>query len=149
MSYIRPLGDTAADLSKIGAGTPLAGDPVAVLTATVNRFPGPTFPLATGKVPPAVATMALTYLQQSLITAIAAIPDPAVAAQLNAVNAAFADPTSYVNANLASVTARLAGYADSLGRPAANMTPGASSSNSIIATAVVIGGILLFAWSSR
>lgn len=145
MSYIRPLGDTAADLSKVGVGTPLAGDPVAVLVATVNRFAGPTFPLATGKVPAAVATMAVTYLQQSLITAIAAIPDPSTAAQLNAVNAAFADPTSYVTANLASVTARLAGYADSLGRPPANLNPGSLSSSSV-ATAFAIGGVLLVAW---
>lgn len=143
MSYIRSMG-ADVDLSKIGAGTPLAGEPTMVLIATVNRFLGVNkFPLATGKVSLDVAIIALTLLQQSLITAAAAIPDPGTTAQLNAVNAAFADPVAYVTANQASVTAKLAGYADSKGLPPANMNPGASSD---LTTALAIGGVLLVAW---
>lgn len=100
-------------------------DPVSQLAAQVNRF-GPSapagqrfvttpFPLATGNLDPNLALIALTIYQQRATAAYSQFHDQGSQQAIAAANAGFADPSTFVQSNLADVTSAVAGYADSLG----------------------------------
>ncbi len=105
----------------------LSSDPVAALAVQVNRFgPGAPaaqrfvttpFPVAGGNLDPQLALVALTIYQQRAASAYAQFQDQGSQQAIVAANAGFADPTAFVQGNLADVTAAVAGYADSLGLP--------------------------------
>jgi len=104
-------------------------DPVAALIAQVNRF-GPggppdyryidtAYPLATGKVPVAVAVSAAMLLHRRGQDAVLRFGDKGSIELLRKAGLAQVDPVGYVTANLASVTAEIKAFGDSVGAPSA------------------------------
>ncbi len=130
------------------------GDPVAELTAQVNRFgvaapAGLQFvqqpvPLATG-ISQGLALAAVAIYQRRAADAFSQFHDAGSAAMLTAANVAFADPVSFVTANLADVTRTIAGYADSVGLPSADGSP-STISGVDMQTVLIVAGLGLAAW---
>lgn len=101
------------------------GDPLSALASQVNRF-GPAapaayqftqkvFPLATGKLDPELALIALTIYQRRATDAYNQFHDAGSEAAIARANAGFADPVTFVMANLAEVASAIGSFADSLG----------------------------------
>lgn len=109
------------DLTKItgtGSGVPVTGDPVAALTAQVNRFlkasGRPLLAVTPGVVTLDLANSALILRQGQLSAAVVQYPtDVSIQAQLAEVAAAQAAPIPYVQAHLVQLTQQLQFYADS------------------------------------
>lgn len=109
------------DLTKItgtGLGPTVTGDPVAALTAQVNRFlkasGRPLLAVTPGVVTLDLANSALILRQSQLSAAVAQYPtDVSIQAQLAEVAAAQAAPIPYVQAHLVQLVQQLQLYADS------------------------------------
>jgi len=136
-------------------------DPLVALAVQVNRF-GPSAPppqrfvaspfpiLATGTLDPALALVALTIYQQRATSAYSQFHDAGSAQALAAANAGFSDPTSFVQQNLADVTAGISGYADSLGLPRAAGDPAAEdSSSTLLFVGLAVAAVVFMRRSGR
>jgi hypothetical protein len=128
-----------------------ASGPVADLIRQLNRF-GPAAPaglvflsqpLATGNViTPEVAIAAVTIFQRRATDAWNQFHDQGSAAAIDAANAAFADPVSFVTARLSEVTTAVAGFADASGLPGPQGSLAGDSSHALL----IVAGIGLALW---
>ena len=127
-----------------GMGSLLASSEPGVdgkLISQVNRFakrPNAGFTaFSTTVIDVPVATVALTLYRERLASSYDRIPDRGTLSELNAANAAYANPVGFVTGNASKITQTLGIYGDSLGLP-----PAASSSSSkLLYIAIAIGGI--------
>jgi hypothetical protein len=128
-------------------------DPVAALAAQVNRFgtSAPegyrfvTIPVA-APMNPGLALTALTIYQRRATDAYNQFHDAGSEMAINAANAGFSDPVSFVTARLPEVLATIGGFADALGLPS-NPTPGTGPEIGSPGGAVLLAaGFLGFWW---
>lgn len=140
MSYTTPhaslLGRRHGSGRAMGDVGVAAGDSLAALAAQVNRFgPGApasyrfasrVFPLATGKLDPELALVAITIYQRRATDAYGQFHDAGSADAITRANAGFADPARFVMMNLPDVTQSIGSFADSLGLPAGDAATGST-----------------------
>jgi hypothetical protein len=132
MPYLRPArrrrGPVPGPGGALGDAQTAPPSPVAVLAEQVNRF-GPSAPaafqfiqapfLATGKLAPDLALTALLIYHRRASDAYAQFHDAGSAALIDAANAGFSNPVSFVTGRMDEVTKTVAQFADSVGLPPA------------------------------
>jgi hypothetical protein len=121
-------------------------DPVAVLAAQVNRFgasapPGYqivttpfTAPMSVG-----LAIAALTIYQRRATDGYNQFHDAGSQAAIDAANAGFADPVSFVTAHLSEVISTVTAFADSLGLPSTSGVGPATDNSSTESILMAVG----------
>jgi len=128
MSFLRPSHRPGRARGRGGAMGDVGYATVADLAAQVNRF-GPGAPAAyqfattpfppSSVLDPALALTAITIYLRRATDAYNQFHDAASAAAIDKANKGFADPTTFVQANLYDVTSTIGMFADAAGLPAA------------------------------
>lgn len=131
-------------------------DPLAALASQVNRFgtaapaayqfTATDFPLATGKLDPALALTALTIYQRVSADSYNQFHDAGSASAISRANAGFADPVAFVTANLSEVTRAIGTFADSLGLPGSQPLDPGSLPLLAGGTMMMIAGLAIAFW---
>lgn len=103
-----PAQILALEVNRFGAGAPIA-----------YRFAPTPFPLATGKISPALAMAALLIYQRRATEAYEQFQDVGSAQAIAQANAGFADPVGFVTSRLFEVVTTIRSFGDLLGLPAA------------------------------
>lgn len=155
MSYIRPaLGHVSRACGLGGAlGEVAMNDPIATLAAQVNRF-GAAAPAAyrfvtTPVAPPmnpALALAALTIYQRRATDAYSQFHDVGSEMAINAANAGFSDPVSFVTGRLPEVITTVGAFADALGLPPPGSASGGPEGGSSVGAIVLAAGFFGLWW---
>ena len=128
-----PLGALAAQVNRFGPGAPLA-----------YQFVSHTFPVASVTLDPELALVATTIYQRRSTDAYAQYHDAGSAAAIERANRGFADPVTFVTANLSDVTNTIGGFADAVGLPMS--TDDAAGGGLGTTTILLIAGAAVGLW---
>jgi hypothetical protein len=134
-------------------GDAAPADPVATLAAQVNRF-GASAPVGyqfvtTPFAPPmsmGLATAALTIYQRRATDAYSQFHDAGSQAAIDAANAGFSDPVSFVMGHLSEVISTVATFADALGIPGAGANAEPADTGTSTGSILLAAGILGLWW---